>query len=150
MPDTTTKNGRRDAMILSLLYDTGARVQELVDVVVGDVRFAAPATLRLVGKGNKARIVPLLHGAEALLREYVKDWQQQPFTENDHPLFLNREKQKFSRWGHCLIHIAVIVYGNEPHTEGRKNLFKIIANLNITTYFQCFYLDCFRNVYFML
>jgi len=99
MPDTTTKNGRRDAMILSLLYDTGARVQELVDICVGDVRLSAPATIRLVGKGNKARIVPLLHGTESLLREYIKDLPKQPFMDNNRPLFLNREKQKFSRWG---------------------------------------------------
>lgn len=99
MPDTTTKTGRRDAMILSLLYDTGARVQELADITVGDVRLSAPATIRLVGKGNKARIVPLLHGTESLLREYLKDLPQQPFMDNDRPLFLNREKQKFSRWG---------------------------------------------------
>lgn len=99
MPDTTTKSGRRDAMILSLLYDTGARVQELIDITVGDVRLSAPATIRLVGKGNKARIVPLLHGTEALLREYIKDLPQQPFTDNNRLLFLNREKQKFSRWG---------------------------------------------------
>lgn len=99
MPDTTTKNGRRDAMILSLLYDTGARVQELVDITVGDVRLAAPATVRLVGKGSKARIVPLLHGTETLLREYMKDLPQAPFMDNNRPLFCNREKQKFSRWG---------------------------------------------------
>lgn len=99
MPDTTTKIGRRDAMLLSLLYDTGARVQELVDITVGDVRLAAPATVRLVGKGNKARIVPLLHGTETLLREYMKDLPKQPFMDNNRPLFCNREKQKFSRWG---------------------------------------------------
>lgn len=99
MPDTTTKSGRRDAMILSLLYDTGARVQELADITVGDVRFSTPAIVRLVGKGNKARIVPLLHGTEALLREYMKDLPQQPYTDNNRPLFCNREKQKFSRWG---------------------------------------------------
>ena len=99
MPNTSTKSGRRDAMILSLLYDTGARVQELVDITIGDVRFSTPATIRLVGKGNKARIVPLLYGTEALLREYMKDLPQQPYLDNNRPLFCNREKQKFSRWG---------------------------------------------------
>jgi len=99
MPDTKTPSGRRDAMILSLLYDTGARVQELVDVTIGDVRFASPATIRLVGKGNKARIVPLLHGTEKLLQEYLKDLPSHPHTDNGRPLFCNRGKQKFSRWG---------------------------------------------------
>jgi len=99
VPDTTTKSGRRDAMMLSLLYDTGARVQEIVDATIGDVRFAAPATIRLIGKGNKARIVPLLLKTETLLREYMKDLPQQPFTDTSRPLFCNRENQKFSRWG---------------------------------------------------
>ena len=99
MPDTATKSGRRDAMLLSLLYDTGARVQELVDITLGDVRFASPATIRLVGKGNKARIVPLLHGTENLLRVYMKDLSPHHFTDNSRPLFCNRGNEKFSRWG---------------------------------------------------
>ena len=99
MPDTTTKTGRRDVTMLSLLYDTGARVQELADITIGDVRFASPATVRLVGKGDKARIVPLLHGTENLLIEYIKSLPKQPFTENSIPLFCNREGQKFTRWG---------------------------------------------------
>jgi len=99
MPDTSTKSGRRDVTILSLLYDTGARVQELVDLTVGDVRFVSPSTVRLVGKGRKARIVPLLHGTESLLKEYMKDLPEQPFTDNARPLFCNREQQKFTRGG---------------------------------------------------
>jgi site-specific recombinase XerD len=98
-PDLTTKSGRRDTTMLSLLYDTGARVQELADITIGDVRFVAPATIRLVGKGNKARTVPLLHGTEELLKEYLKDMPQQPFTDNNRPLFCNRGQQKFTRWG---------------------------------------------------
>lgn len=99
MPDTATKSGRRDATMLSLLYDTGARVQEIVDATIGDVRFVSPATVRFVGKGNKARVVPLLHGTENLLREYLKDLPQQPFTDNNRPLFCNRDREKFTRGG---------------------------------------------------
>lgn len=99
IPDVNTKSGRRDVAMLSLLYDTGARVQELADITIGDVRFVSPATVRLVGKGDKARIVPLLHGSESLLREYLKDLTAQPFTDNTRPLFCNREGQKFTRWG---------------------------------------------------
>lgn len=58
-PDLRTTNGRRDAVLLSVLYDTGARVQELVDLSVGDVRLDPPAQLRLLGKGRKMRAVPL-------------------------------------------------------------------------------------------
>jgi site-specific recombinase XerD len=99
MPDLNTRSGRRDVTMLSVLYDTGARVQELADITVGDVRFAAPATMRLVGKGNKARIVPLLHGTEALLKEYMRDLPEQPLTEINRPLFRNRGQEKFTRGG---------------------------------------------------
>jgi integrase/recombinase XerD len=48
-PDTTTVQGRRDAVLLSVLYDTGARVQELIDLDAGDVRLTSPAQIRLMG-----------------------------------------------------------------------------------------------------
>jgi len=99
MPDTTTRNGIRDVAILSLLYDTGARVQELVDLTVADVRFSTPATVRLTGKGRKARIVPLLLGTESILKEYMKNLPDQIYTDNNRPLFCNRDKEKFTRGG---------------------------------------------------
>ena len=52
-PDLRTSEGRRDAVLLSVLYDTGARVQELIDLSVGDVRLDPPAQLRLTGKGSQ-------------------------------------------------------------------------------------------------
>ncbi|CVK21372.1 hypothetical protein [Sporomusa sphaeroides] len=42
------------------------------DLTVGDIRFVSPATVRIVGKGRKARIVPLLSGTEKLLQAYLK------------------------------------------------------------------------------
>ncbi|HEY6343733.1 MAG TPA: site-specific integrase [Bryobacteraceae bacterium] len=60
-PDVQTSEGRRDAVLLSVLYDTGARVQELIDLSVGDVRLDAPAQIRLLGKGRKMRAVPLMN-----------------------------------------------------------------------------------------
>ena len=52
-PDLTTPSGRRDAVLLSVLYDTGARVQELIDLNADDVRLASPAQIRLFGKGER-------------------------------------------------------------------------------------------------
>lgn len=97
-PDMTTKTGRRDAALLSLLYDSGARVQEIVDLTIGDIRFISPSTVKLTGKGRKTRIVPLLLGPESLLKVYIKDYklEQVPST---HPLFCNRSGVKFTRAG---------------------------------------------------
>ena len=56
-PSSTSRTwvsaGRRDAILLSLLYDTGARVQELIDLSVRDVRLESPAQVRLIGKGRR-------------------------------------------------------------------------------------------------
>ena len=54
-PDRTTIQGKRDAVLLSLLYDTGARVQELVDLKVCDIALNDTVTIILTGKGGKNR-----------------------------------------------------------------------------------------------
>jgi len=72
-PDLRTPEGRRDAVLLSVLYDAGARVQELVDLSVGDVRLDPPAQLRLLGKGRKMRAVPLMGNTVQLLRSHMQE-----------------------------------------------------------------------------
>ena len=52
-PDTSKMNGRRNLALLAVLYDSGARVQELVDLKVRDVRLDDPPILTLTGKGRK-------------------------------------------------------------------------------------------------
>ena len=66
-PDRNTPHGRRDAVLLSLLYDTGARVQELVDLKVCDVNLNDTVTIVLTGKGGKSRIVPVIKPTGELL-----------------------------------------------------------------------------------
>ena len=58
-PDRSTRRGRRDATLLATLYDTAARVQELADLAVRDIRLERPAMAALTGKGRKTRHVPL-------------------------------------------------------------------------------------------
>lgn len=98
-PDEMTKKGRRNVVLLSLLYDSGARVQELADLKVGDIRAAFPSTVRLTGKGNKSRIVPLMKPMSELLRQYLKENSlTEPYTF-DYPLFCNRSNNKLTRAG---------------------------------------------------
>ena len=52
-PDKNTQKGRRDLTLMSILYDTGARVQELIDIRVCDVILENPAVIILTGKGKK-------------------------------------------------------------------------------------------------
>jgi len=98
-PDRTTTDGRRDAVLLSVLYDTGARVQEVVDVVVRDVRLAAPAVVTLTGKGSKQRQVPLMKPTASLLSAYVDEHRLGGHERSDSPLFVSRQRQKLTRWG---------------------------------------------------
>ena len=98
-PDTKTENGRRDLVLLSLLYDTGARVQEIADIVVSDVRLTEPPTIKLTGKGQKSRIVPLTGQTANLLRGYIIEKKMDKPEYKPFPLFCNRNKQKLTRSG---------------------------------------------------
>ncbi|MFC5985047.1 tyrosine-type recombinase/integrase [Marinicrinis lubricantis] len=53
LPDGSTKASARDRVLLSVLYASGARAQELCDITVGDIRFDGKTSIKLVGKGNK-------------------------------------------------------------------------------------------------
>lgn len=98
-PDITSRRGLRDAALLSLLYDSGARVQELVDLCVRDVRLDAPAQIRLTGKGRKTRIVPLLSNTVELLEGYLREHRLNRADRVDAPLFFNRCGEHLSRSG---------------------------------------------------
>jgi integrase/recombinase XerD len=98
-PNQNVASGRRDLTLLCTLYDTGARVQELVDLSVKDVRLDAPAVIRLTGKGRKARHVPLMTRTVALLDSYLEEWRLTAPDKMDRPLFFNRQHHKLTRAG---------------------------------------------------
>ena len=98
-PDLNRSDGRRDAVLLSVLYDTGARVQELIDLTAGDVRLEAPAQVRILGKGRKVRVVPLMENTARLLQQYI-DENHLALPENyDRPLFRNKYGNQLTRAG---------------------------------------------------
>ncbi len=98
-PDLRAPKSRRDAVLLSILYDTGARVQELIDLSVGDVRLDPPAQLRLLGKGRKMRAVPLMENTVQLLRDHIHENHLDRPEQFDEPLFRNGRNQRLSRSG---------------------------------------------------
>ena len=95
LPDKTTRTGR-DCVLLSMLYDSGARVQELCDMTVSDLRLDAPSVTRLTGKGSKTRVVPLMQPMAALLRQYLRDYGP---AQGCRPLFANHCGNKLTRKG---------------------------------------------------
>jgi len=96
-PDTTTKKGRRDLTLIASLYDTGARVQELIDLKVCDVRLAKPAIIKLTGKGNKVRIVPIMDNTRKLLDGYMTENHLLDNGRQQSSLFHNSRYQAFTR-----------------------------------------------------
>jgi len=72
-PNTATKKGRRDHAMIVLLYDTAARVQEIIDLAVRDIRLQQPATVVLHGKGRKTRVIPIGVKTASIMEKYLKE-----------------------------------------------------------------------------
>lgn len=85
-PDRTQVQGQRDHALLWFLFNTGARIQEALNVRPVDIRFDAPSSVRLLGKGRKERICPLWPETVKLLRALL---QRQPRPDAE-SLFVNR------------------------------------------------------------
>jgi site-specific recombinase XerD len=101
--------------LLSLLYDTGARVQELADMKLEDVRLSSPTVIRLTGKGGKSRLVPIMTPTDKLLRAYLEEHDADYAAHGGYPLFCNRDGKKLTRAG-----IAYILdkYVNQAQNRG--------------------------------
>lgn len=99
-PDTKTQQGRRDHALLVLLYDSGARVQELADLCVRDFRFENPSTVKLHGKGRKTRIVPISEKTANIIKYYLDEKNYLNKTEAlNLPIFSNKQMLKLTRAG---------------------------------------------------
>ncbi len=100
-PDSNSSRGIRHKAILALMYETGMRVQEVVDLAIDSVRMEIkPYTLRIVGKGNKARIVPLFDNVADILKKYMESEQSiMCKIPKQHSLFYNARGEKMTRAG---------------------------------------------------
>ena len=86
-PDVRTVKGMRNSMIVILLYDTGTRVQELVDMKVADLHLGARNPFIIVtGKGSKTRSIPLMDKTVAHLKEYLRRFHSDSVNGNNDPL----------------------------------------------------------------
>ena len=113
-PNTSSLKGRRDLALLSLMYDSGARVQEIIDLAPSMLRLSKPATIKIFGKGNKARLVPMLNAQTKLLKNYIAENRLNEPFKNMYPLFFNSRKDKLTRAG---INYIVQKYAGMARTE---------------------------------
>lgn len=113
--DETDKLGLRDKALLTLMYDTGARVDEIIHLTIEDIRLDKPETIKLHGKGNKVRIVPIMGNTVVLLKKYIAEYK---ILENKYidinNLFFNRSNRPLTKMG-----ITYII--NKYVTEVNKN-----------------------------
>jgi len=98
-PDQSTRQGRRDATLLATLYDTGARVSEIADLSVRDIRLQNPAAASLTGKGRKTRHIPLDGGTVTLLAAYLQEHRLKEPGRDQDPVFFNQHRARLSRGG---------------------------------------------------
>jgi len=96
-PERTTPQGRRDYLALALLYDTGARVEELVTLRPADFRLDRMPLVHITGKGRKQRIVPLLPATAKLVRDHLAETGRA--AEDRERLLRNHRGQSMTRSG---------------------------------------------------
>ncbi|MFN0314551.1 MAG: tyrosine-type recombinase/integrase [Burkholderiales bacterium] len=97
--DRETPAGSRDYAMFSLMFNTGARVQEVVDLRVRDLRLESPCQVRFAGKGNKVRLCPIWPRIARLLKDLT---EKQPDSTEDpagRHVFLNAHGAPMTRFG---------------------------------------------------
>ena len=98
LPTSTTLE-KRNKVMLELLYATGMRISELLNLTIHDINFSEQVIL-VRGKGSKQRFVPFVDSVAFLLQEYLKEVRPALLKfEHTDILFLNNRSQKLSRMG---------------------------------------------------
>jgi site-specific recombinase XerD len=95
--DRAAPDGQRDYALLATMFNTGARVQEVLDLRVADLQLQKPFQARLVGKGRKERICPLWPQTARVLREWLE--HRHIDLRSTERLFLNHRREPLTRFG---------------------------------------------------
>lgn len=123
--DRLAKHGERDYVLLSILYDTGTRIQELLDLTPRDFHLEPPSFVCVRGKGSRERLCPLLPQSAGLVRQFLSAEgrplnEQQPFLQNRRGGRLGRHGARYilrkylRRAAHSMPTLARV--GISPHT----------------------------------
>jgi len=113
-PNQNTRKGLKELVILSILYDTGIRVSELINLSLDDVRLGEVSTIKVLGKGNKYRTIPISDNLKILLSQYITK-----FNITSGILFNSNQNKKYTSNG---IRYIISKYTKEinfkvtPHT----------------------------------
>lgn len=97
MPDSSTQKGLRDLAVLTLLYNSGCRVEEFIKIKIGDIDFSA-MTVSIVGKGRKHRTIPVNKPTVNIIKKYMNSLSIS-MAETERLLFFNSRKEMLTRPG---------------------------------------------------
>lgn len=97
--ENDTFYGRRDLALLSLMFDSGARVQEIIDLKAGAIKFDKLPSIKLFGKGRKERIVILLHPEINQVKKYMDEINLLHQQNLNTHVFKNKWNRQFTRAG---------------------------------------------------
>lgn len=124
--DRNSPRGFRDLCMLAMLYDTGARVQELLDIRLADIDIGKSPTVTLRGKGRKTRVVPISVRMVALLREYLSHTHCGKMRDSDDKLFYTVRHGSHARMTEDNLRHLVRHYG----TMARKHCKEVPRNVH--------------------
>lgn len=115
LPPIDTFTGLKHRIIMCLLYDTGARVQELCNLKIEDINLGNNPTVKLHGKGSKIRIVPISKNMNQILEVYISRFFPDIKLKNEY-LIKNKNNQQMSRDGieYIVQKYAAIIKNNDP------------------------------------
>ena len=119
-PDTSTFIGLRDKTMLELMYATGLRVSELVNLKYSSFDFER-SVIKVLGKGSKERIIPFGDSALSWLKQYIDFRRQNNLSMNSKYFFISQKLSQVTRqsfWQRVEHYqkIASIPYKISPHT----------------------------------
>jgi len=115
-PDTQNSKGLRDLALLSLMYESAARVQEIIDLTPASL-FTTNKPYRIIlhGKGNKYRLIPLPDKQVEILRQYMTQSGLLDRENAQKPLFPNCQGQNMTRNGVNNILVKYVVMAKEKN-----------------------------------
>jgi site-specific recombinase XerD len=132
--DQDAPNGVRDYVILLLAYNTGARVSELIEIKIDDLRLDSSGQVKILGKGRKQRSCPLWPETVEVIKRLIQIRRPKDLDEQHHPLWRPLHLQKIRTTGrrrmpfhqdqnHHSPHHAPH-HGHAPHPRGQRHQYR--------------------------
>ena len=115
--DTSTEIGVRDQFFMILLYDTGGRIQEIIDIRISDIKIGKTPSVLLHGKGNKDRVVPLMDNTVAHLNKYMHIFHPHESWASNEFLFYTKQKSRQNKICDDTIRARMKIYAASAHRK---------------------------------